>query len=132
VPVSALQVGRTAWNASGEESMRQKYFISKEGTANDLIIKEYAATGKDMRNIQGAMPGDDYTFLCQENYKGEVIKISISAGISGLVETLRTDNFFPVGLLAEKIAESVIELYLSAEDRSMELSFDDIELFAHS
>ena len=112
--------------------MRQRYSISKEGTANDLIIKEYAAIGKELRHIHGTMPGEeDFTFLGQENYKGETIRISISNGIGGLIATLRTDNFFPIGQLAEKIAESVIELYRFSEDRSMELAFDDVELFAH-
>jgi hypothetical protein len=112
--------------------MRQKYFISKKGTANDLIIREYAATGKDIRQIQGAMQlEDDYTLLCQESYKGEAVQTSISIGISGLVAILRTDNFFPIGQLATKIAQTVIELYRFSDDHSMELSFDDAELFSH-
>lgn len=111
--------------------MRQKYFLSKEGSANNLFIREYAAIGKDMRIIHGAIPQEeDYTFLCQESYKGELIQISISDGISGLIARLRTDNFFPVGLLAAKIAESVIDLYRFPGDQSMELFFDDVELFS--
>ncbi|RJQ83316.1 MAG: hypothetical protein C4519_07085 [Desulfobacteraceae bacterium] len=112
--------------------MRQRYFISKEGIANDLVIREYAATGKDTRKMQGVMPEDDFTLLCQENYKGELIQVSISTGIDGLIATLRTENLFPVGLFAAKIAESVITLYSSSEDGSTELSFDDMELFAHT
>jgi hypothetical protein len=111
--------------------MRQKYIISKEGVENSLIIQEYAEIGKDRRQIYGMVPlKDDFTLLCQENYKGKAIQDSISNG--NLIETLRTDNLFPVGRLAAKIAESVIALYRHPEDRSTELSFDDVELFAHT
>jgi hypothetical protein len=39
-------------------------------------------------------------------------------------------HMFPSGVKAVRIADSVIELYLFPEDRSVELSFDDAELFA--
>ena len=111
--------------------MRQKYHLSKEGAANDLLIREYAATGKNMRTIQGAAPPvEDYSFLYQESYRGEVIGISIADGILVLIEYLRTDTFFPVGRLADRIAASVIELYRLPGDRSIELFFDDAEFFA--
>jgi hypothetical protein len=112
--------------------MRQKYFLSKEGSANNLMIREYAATGKDKRTIQGALsPEEDYTFLYQESYEGEVIRISITDDILVLIECLRTNTFFPVGRLAARIAASVIELYRLPGDRSIELFFDDAELFSH-
>jgi hypothetical protein len=111
--------------------MRQKYLLSKEGSANNLLIREYAATGKDKRTIQGAPPEEDYTFLYQESYQGEVIRISIADGILVLIECLRTDTFFPVGRLAARIAASVIELYRLPGDRAIELFFDDAELFSH-
>lgn len=110
--------------------MRQKYLISKE--AKDLIIREYAVTGKDARQTQGTMPfEDEYTFLCQETYKGEVIQMLIANDMDGLIAALRTDNLFPIGRVAEKLAESVVALYRSSDDRSTELSFDDAELFVH-
>lgn len=113
--------------------MRQRYHIAKEGSANDLIIREYAVIGKnpDRGPVSGPYE-DEFTLLCQENYNGDDIEGSISRGINDLIATLRTDNMFPVGLLAEKIAESVIELYVLSEDRSTELLFDDAELFARN
>ncbi len=111
--------------------MRQRFLMCKEGTANNLVIKEYAVIGKDPVKIQGFMQKeDDYTFLCQENYKGADIRLSISKGVDDLITTLRTHNLFPIGTVAVKMAESVIELYCSIEDGSTELSFDDVELFA--
>jgi len=113
--------------------MRQRFHISKEGITNDLVIREYAVIGKEKKRTLDSMPSeDDYVFIYQENYKGDVIEIAISKGKDDLIATLRTANLFPTGQTAVKIADMVIELYLFPEDRSGELSFDDFELFAHS
>jgi len=109
--------------------MRQRYILSKAGPENSLIIREYAVIGKDAHKIQGIQFEDDYTFICEENYNGDSIQEAISDG--HLIATLRTDNLFPVGLLAAKLAQSVVSLYLSSGDCSAELSFNDIELFSN-
>ena len=111
--------------------MRQRYHISKEGTANDLIIREYAVIGKEKKRTLDSMPfEEDYVFIYQENYDGDAIMTAISKGKADLIAALRTDNMFPAGLTAVKIADSVIELFLFPEDRSVELSFDDFEQLA--
>jgi hypothetical protein len=111
--------------------MRQRYHLSKEGAANDLVIREYAVIGKEKKRTPDSRPyEDDYVFIYQENYNGDAIETSISKGQADLIATLRTENLFPTGEVAIIIADSVIELYLSPEDRSVELSFDDFELFA--
>ena len=113
--------------------MRQRYHISKEGTANDLVIREYAVIGKEKKRTQDSVPSeDDYVLIYQENYDGDSIVTAISKGKADLIASLRTDNLFPAGLTAEKIADSVIELYLFPEDHSLELSFDDFEQLAHT
>jgi hypothetical protein len=111
--------------------MRQRYHISKKGIANDLVIREYAVIGKEKKRTPDSSPAeDDYVLIYQENYAGDAIVTAISKGKAELIAALRTDNLFPAGLTAVKIADSVIELYLFSEDRSVELSFDDFELFA--
>jgi hypothetical protein len=113
--------------------MRQRYRISKEGMANDLVIREYAVIGKEKKRKLDTTPSkNDYVFIYQENYNGEMIQNAISKGKDDLIATLRTANLFPSGITAVKIADSVIELYLFPEDRSVDLSFDDFDLFAHS
>jgi hypothetical protein len=113
--------------------VRQRYHISKEGVANDLVIREYAVIGKEKKRKPDAMPSaDDYVFIYQENYNGDTIKTAISNGKADLIATLRTANLFPTGLTAVKMADSVIELYRFHDDQSVELSFDDAELFAHT
>jgi hypothetical protein len=118
---------------SEETIMRQRYHISKEGTANDLVIREYAVIGKEKKRTLDTMPSEDnYVLIYQENYDGDAIVTAISKGKADLIAALRTDNLFPAGLTAVKMADSVIELYLFPEDRSVELSFDDFELFAQT
>ena len=39
--------------------MRQRYHISKEGTANDLIIREYAVIGKEKKRTLDSMPFEE-------------------------------------------------------------------------
>jgi hypothetical protein len=111
--------------------MRQRYHISKEGTANDLVIREFAVIGKEKKQKQESKPSEvDYVFIYQENYDGDAIVTAISKGKADLIAALRTDNMFPAGLTAVKIADSVIELYHFPEDGSVELSFDDFEQLA--
>jgi len=72
---------------------------------------------------------ETFSFLGEEKYDGSDIMRSIDRGPQALVETLRTSNMFPIGPYAVKIAESVTELYGSGGDSSVELFFDDIDLF---
>ena len=110
--------------------MRQKYFISREGVKNKLNIREYAIIQKALKNVASSMPSKEtFSFLGEETYDNSIIVSSISRGMDALVATLRTRNLFPIGPHAIKIAESVMELYDSEGDRSVELFFDDIDLF---
>jgi len=95
--------------------MKQKYLILKNDNTNKLTIREFAEL--DERNI--------YSLACEETYDGDVIKSAITRGKEVLISTLRTTNLFPPGSYAEKIAESVINLYSSESDQSQELFFDD-------
>ena len=71
-----------------------------------------------------------FSFLCEETYESEIIVSSISIGMNALVATLRTNNLFPIEPYANKIAESVIELYNSSEDGPVELFFNDVDLIS--
>ena len=73
--------------------------------------------------------GDIYTFLYEEMYEDAIIKKSIRNGIDDLVGILRTRNLFPIHPNAIKIAESVIELYDSDDEGSVELFFNDLDFF---
>jgi len=52
----------------------------------------------------------------------------VKLGREAVIGTLRTNNLFPIKPYANKIAESVMALYKSANDDSTELFFDDVDL----
>ena len=110
--------------------MRQKYFISREDVKDKLKIREYAIIQKTPKNVVFSAPNKEtFSFLCEETYEGSTIVSSIHEGRDALVATLRTRNMFPIRPHAIKIAESVMELYDSEGDHSVELFFDDVDLF---
>ena len=109
--------------------MRQKYVISRNDAKKTLKIREYAILDKNLNKVEPSMlQKKDFSFLCEEIYESEIIMSSISKGMSATVETLRTDNIFPIEPYATKIARSVIGIYNSTEDDSLELFFDDADL----
>ena len=114
------------------KGMRQKYVISRDGGKNKLKISEYAIIDKDLKKVESSMlQKGDFSFLCEETYESEIILSSISKGMNALVEILRTHNIFPIEPYSTKIAESVMALYNSSEDGSVELFFDDVDLVYH-
>ena len=97
--------------------MKQKYLISKENDQKKLTIKEFAELNKERLSL-----------LCEEEYDNEIIKSAISKGKEALISELRTNNMYPPGVYAEKIAQAVIDMFGSKESQSIELSFNDIDL----
>ena len=109
--------------------MRQKYLISRNGDKDKLKIMEYAIIDKNLNKVASSMlRKGSFSFLCEETYESEIIVSSISKGMNTLVAILRTRNIFPIEPYANKIAESVMALYNSSEDNSVELFFDDVDL----
>jgi len=109
--------------------MRQKFVISRDGAKNKLKIREYAIIEKNLKKVASPLlKKGNFSFLCEETYESEIIVHSISKGMSALVAILRTHNIFPIEPYAKKIAESVMTLYNSSKDGSVELFFDDIDL----
>ena len=69
---------------------------------------------------------DVYTLLCEEIYDAENIKSAMSEGKKALIAAIRSINFYPPALYAEKIAETIEKLYSSKKDQSVELFFNDL------
>ena len=108
--------------------MRQKYVISRNGDKDKLKIMEYAIIDKNLNKVASSMlRKGSFSFLCEETYESEIIVSFISKGMNALVGILRTHNIFPIKANAIKIAESVMALYNSSEDGSVELFFDDLD-----
>ncbi len=97
--------------------MKQKYLISKEDDQKKLIIKEFAELDKEK-----------FSLLCEEEYDNKIIKSAISKGKEALISELRTNNMYPPGVYAEKIAQAVIDIFDSKDNQSIELSFNDVDL----
>ena len=111
--------------------MRQKYMIFRDRTKKKLNIKEYAIIDKDLKKAASPMLNrGSFTLLCEENYESEIVVNSIAKGMTSLLSILRTHNIFPIEPNATKIAESVMALYDSSEDGSVELLFDDLDLLS--
>ncbi|MBN1932850.1 MAG: hypothetical protein JW786_14700 [Desulfobacterales bacterium] len=99
--------------------MKQKYLIFRKDEESKLVIQEFAELDKEI-----------LTLICEETYDDINIKSAIEKGKDFLVSELRTQNLYPINLYTDKIAESVITLYNSGDNESMELFFDDIEFLA--
>ena len=96
-----------------------------------MTISEYAIIEKDLKKVATSMlQKASFSFLCTETYKSEKITDSIARGMNDLVAAIRTDNMFPIEPYATRIAESVKVLFDSADDNSVELFFDDVDLVA--
>jgi len=99
--------------------MKQKYLIINDKKNKQIKIQEYAELNKEMLSL-----------LCEEAYDYKTIKSAISSGTDTLIAVLRTNNLYPPGIYAEKIASAVTELLKSKDKESIELFFDDVNLLA--
>ena len=101
--------------------MKQKYTIIKDKKNKQLIIREFAELDKEILSL-----------LCEETYEQKMIVAAIKSGQENLISALRTNNLYPPGIYAEKIADAVIELYATRAKESEDLFFDDLELLARA
>lgn len=97
--------------------MKQKFVIMKDDKGKKLTIREHAELDRD-----------DMSPICEETYDASAIKAAIKAGKEALMAAIRTNNLYPLGIYAEKIAESIIELYALKDKTSAELFFNDVDM----
>ena len=99
--------------------MKQKYTILKDDKNKQLIIREFAELDKEILSL-----------LCEETYDEKQIRAAIRSGRDELIAALRTNNLYPPGIYADKIADAVQHLYAAKDKESEDLIFDDLELLA--
>jgi hypothetical protein len=99
--------------------MKQKYVIEKNDEKNELLLKEYAELDKDL-----------FSLMCEQRYDSRQMEALIAKGIDGMVSALRRTNFYPPGYFATKIAESIVELYSSDNNASIEVVLDEMDTLA--
>ena len=97
--------------------MKQKYAILKNDEKTGIIIREFAELDKEI-----------FSFLCEETFNDEIVKSAIEKGQEALIQTLRTQNLFPLGIYAKEIAAVVKKMYETGDDQPVELIFDDVDL----
>ena len=101
--------------------MKQKYTIIKDSKNRQLIIREFAELDKEILSL-----------LCEETYEQKDIRAAIKKGQENLISALRTNNLYPPGIYAKKIADAIKDLYATKDKESEELFFDDLELLAEA
>lgn len=99
--------------------MKQKYTIVRDDQNKQLIIREFAELDKEVMSL-----------LCEETYEQKAIRAAIKSGKEGLISALRTNNLYPPGIYAEKIADAVKDLFAAKGKESEDLFFDDLELLS--
>ena len=99
--------------------MKQKYLIINDKKNKQFKIQEFAELNKETLSL-----------LCEEAYDYKTIKSAVSSGKDALISALRTNNLYPPGIYAEKIAYALVQLIKSKDEESVELFFDDINLLA--
>ncbi len=97
--------------------MKQKYIILRDDKEKKMIIREFAELDKDVMSA-----------LYEETYDQKVIQAAIKEGKDEIITAICTNNLYPFGEYAEKMAESIIELYQTKDKPSAELFFDDKEM----
>ena len=100
--------------------MKHKYFIIKDNEKNELIISEFAELDKK----------SDFSLLYEVTFSNEKIESAILKGKNALISAIRTQDMYPPIIYAEKITESIVKLYGSKNDQSIELFFDDKDFLA--
>jgi hypothetical protein len=106
-------------SGGGIINMKQKYTIIRDDKNKQLIIREFAELDKEILSL-----------LCEETYDQRLIRAAIRKGKEELIAALRTNNLYPPGIYADKIANTVKELYRIKDKESEDLFFNDLELLA--
>ncbi|MGD9138521.1 MAG: hypothetical protein PVH42_17305 [Desulfobacterales bacterium] len=99
--------------------MKQKYLIINDKKNKQFKIQEFAELNKETLSL-----------LCEEAYEYKTISSAMRQGKDALIGALRTNNLYPPGIYAEKIAAALVQLKKSKDEESSELFFDDISLLA--
>jgi len=110
-------VSKSLTKLEREIIMKQKYTIVRDDKNKQLIIREFAELDKEVLSL-----------LCEEKYEQKAIRAAAKSGKEDLISALRTNNLYPPGIYAEKIADAVKELLTTKGKESEDLFFDDLEL----
>jgi hypothetical protein len=111
--------------------MLQRYDISMDNGANQLLIREFAVIGrKPRKSIDYDMTLQNFSLIHEVIYEVDIIRAAIQEGSEALISALRSDDFFPVRACAKIIAEGVTGLFNGNPEPISEVFFDDRTLLS--
>ena len=106
--------------------MIHKFEINRDPEKHTLTIKEYASVGKSHPSTDSE---DIFSCVCREAHDDEIIKAAVSTSRQAIVLCIRTQNMYPISHYADRIADSISDMYTDRRSHFAELKFDDLELF---
>ena len=110
--------------------MIQKYKVLRDDENDMLVIEEYAVVDRVMRNIEHYdIRAEKFSFVNREKYDGQEIRAAIIKDKYAIISSIRTDNLYPISHHADALADSISKLYGSDNGQTVELIFDDQDLF---
>ena len=108
--------------------MRQKYIVGRNTKADEMTIQEYAVVDNDSyRKDKYLLTDADFVLLSEQRYPIAEVKGAIAGGREAIIDGLRKEEFFPARTCAEKIADSIVELFEAEGDQPIVLIYDDKE-----
>ncbi len=101
--------------------MKHKYVFSKDITAGELLIREFAELNKDI-----------FSPVCETVYEVKQFEKALAQGPVALMVEMRTQNFFPPSSFSEKIIDGISELFNSGDQEVVEIYCDDADFLSKS
>jgi hypothetical protein len=97
--------------------MNQKYLVAKDDTNTNIVITELVE-----------LTSNEFSLLSEQKYKLTDISKAAKAGGESLIRAIRSPNFFPPFVTAEKLAVAIEELVRDKEKKSVEVVVDDVRV----
>lgn len=114
-------------------TMRQKYFIKRDFEQRLWTIQEFVDSERIPRTGDPAKANaEDFVMIGSHTYNDDDIQSALQAGGSALMQTLRSQNFYPVQACANLLADSIQSLFSGTADSAATIVFDDMALLRSS
>ncbi len=97
--------------------MKQKYVIEKTDKNANVVISEFVE-----------LASNEFSLLSEQTYKFTDISKAWKAGNDALVKAIRSPDFFPPYVTAERIIVGIDELMSDSGKQSVEVVLDDVRV----
>ena len=97
--------------------MKQKYVIKKSDDNTNIFINEFVE-----------LTSNEFSLLSEQEYKATEINKARKTGSDDLIKVLRSPDFFPPMVTAERLAAAIEELMADRDKDDVEVILDDIRV----